>query len=121
MRVLVLCTHDSARSQMAEGLLRQLAGDRVEAAWAGTEARGVHPLAIAAMAEVGIDISGAEAKTLDRYLAQEWDYMITVCRRRGHARVCRRRLRGHQGAPDGFAKADGIFLPDTGATAHRGL
>ncbi len=67
-RVLFLCTHNSARSQMAEGYLRHLAGDRFEVASAGTEARGVHPLAVRAMAEDGVDISGQRSKTLDRFL-----------------------------------------------------
>jgi arsenate reductase len=78
-RVLFLCTHNSARSQMAEGLLRHLAGDRFEAMSAGTEATHVRPLAIKAMEEVGIDISGQESKTLDRYLLEPFDYVITVC------------------------------------------
>ena len=78
-RVLFVCTHNSARSQMAEGWLRHMAGDRFEAHSAGTEATEVRPFAIAAMAEVGIDISGAESKTLDRYLAGPWDYVVTVC------------------------------------------
>src|SRR5215203_6038660 len=69
-RVLFLCTHNSARSQMAEGLLRHLAGDRFEAHSAGTEATHVRPLAIRAMDEVGVDISGQESKTLERYLAE---------------------------------------------------
>src|SRR5579883_607960 len=78
-RVLFVCTHNSARSQMAEGWLRHLAGDRFAAFSAGTEARGVNPIAIRAMAEVGIDISAQESKTLDRYLAEPWDAVITVC------------------------------------------
>ncbi len=78
-RVLFLCTHNSARSQMAEGWLRHLAGNRLEAHSAGTEATEVRPLAVAAMAEAGIDISGAESKTLERYLGDSWDYVITVC------------------------------------------
>ncbi len=78
-RVLFLCTHNSARSQMAEGWLRHLAGNRFEAHSAGTEATEVRPLAVAAMAEAGIDISGAESKTLERYLGDSWDYVITVC------------------------------------------
>lgn len=78
-RVLFLCTHNSARSQMAEALLRQLAGGRIEVASAGTEARGVHPLAVAALVEIGIDIRDAESKTLDRYLHEPWDTVITVC------------------------------------------
>jgi arsenate reductase len=78
-RVLFLCTHNSARSQMAEGLLRDLAGDRFEAHSAGTEATLVRPLAIQAMDEIGIDISGQESKTLQRYLSEPFDHVITVC------------------------------------------
>ena len=78
-RVLFLCTHNSARSQMAEGLLRHLGGGRVEAHSAGTEATRVRPLAIRAMAELGIDIGGQESKTLDRYLGEPFDAVITVC------------------------------------------
>jgi arsenate reductase len=78
-RVLFLCTHNSARSQMAEGLLRHLAGDRFEIYSAGTEATSVRPEAIAAMAEIGVDISGQESKTLDRYLRESFDYVVTVC------------------------------------------
>ena len=78
-RVLFLCTHNSARSQMAEGLLRHLAGDRFEAYSAGTEVTRVRPLAIRAMDELGIDISGQESKTLDRYLDEPFDTLITVC------------------------------------------
>ena len=78
-RVLFLCTHNSARSQMAEGLLRDLAGDHFEVMSAGTEATHVRPLAIRAMKEIGVDISGQESKTLDRYLEEQFDYVITVC------------------------------------------
>lgn len=78
-RVLFVCTHNSARSQMAEGLLRSVGGDRFETASAGTEARGVHPMAIQAMGEVGIDISTHESKTIDRFLEEPFDLVITVC------------------------------------------
>jgi arsenate reductase (thioredoxin) len=78
-RVLFLCTHNSARSQMAEGLVRSLAGNRFEAFSAGTEATLVRPLAIKVMAELGIDISGQQSKTLDRYLNEPFDVVITVC------------------------------------------
>jgi arsenate reductase (thioredoxin) len=78
-KVLFLCTHNSARSQMAEGLLRHLAGDRFEVISAGTEATHVRPLAVRAMEELGLDISGQESKTLDRYLGESFDYVITVC------------------------------------------
>ena len=78
-RVLFLCTHNSARSQMAEGLLRHLGGDCFEVFSAGTEATRVRPLAIRAMAELGIDIADQESKTLDRYLQNRFDRVITVC------------------------------------------
>ena len=78
-RVLFICTHNSARSQMAEGLLRHLGGERFEVFSAGTEATHVRPFAIQAMAEIGIDISQQESKTLERYLQQPFDEVITVC------------------------------------------
>src|SRR5215210_9495509 len=78
-RVLFLCTQNSARSQMAEGLLRHLAGNRFEVMSAGTETTRVRPLAIRAMEEVGVDISGQGSNTLDRYLSEPFDYVITVC------------------------------------------
>jgi arsenate reductase len=78
-RVLILCTHNSARSQMAEGFLRAMAGDRFEVASAGTEKTEVRPEAIRAMRTHGIDISSHTSKTLDRFLNQPWDYVITVC------------------------------------------
>ena len=78
-RILFLCTHNSARSQMAEGWLRHLAGDRYEVHSAGTEATGVRPLAVQSMAEVDVDIAGQKSKSLDGYLGQPWDYVITVC------------------------------------------
>lgn len=79
--VIFLCTHNSARSQMAEGLLRHLAGDHFEVFSAGTEETRVHPLAIEAMKDLGIDISSHTSKTLDRFLGQKLDYVITVCDR----------------------------------------
>jgi len=78
-RVLFLCTHNSARSQMAEGLLRTMAGDRFEVQSAGTEKTAVHPLAIRVMAEHGIDISGHSSKVYDGLIAASWDSVITVC------------------------------------------
>jgi arsenate reductase (thioredoxin) len=78
-RILFICTHNSARSHMAEGLLRALGGDQFEAFSAGTEATLVRPLAMKAMAEVGIDISKQQSKTLERYLNQPFDEVITVC------------------------------------------
>ena len=78
-RVLFLCVHNSARSQMAEGLLRARAGDRFEAHSAGNQATEVRPLAVKAMAEVGIDISGQRSKSVAEYAGQRFDYAITVC------------------------------------------
>lgn len=79
LRVLILCTANSARSQMAEGLLRHLAGDRMEVFSAGTRATSVNPHAIRAMAERGIDISHQRSKHLNEFLGQPFDYVITVC------------------------------------------
>ena len=78
-RVLFLCTHNSARSQMAEAFLLSLAGDRFEVASAGTQVTRVHPLAIRAMADLGIDLSGHTSKIVDQFVDQPWDYVITVC------------------------------------------
>jgi arsenate reductase (thioredoxin) len=79
LRALILCTGNSARSQMAEGLLRHLAGDKFEVESAGTIASFVRPQAIAAMAEIGIDISGHRSKCLDEFIGEPFDYVITVC------------------------------------------
>jgi len=78
-RVLILCTGNSARSQMAEGLLREIAGDRFEAFSAGTRPAGLNPNAVTAMAEIGIDISGHRSKAVDEFDGQQFDYVITVC------------------------------------------
>jgi arsenate reductase len=81
VRVIFVCTGNSARSQMAEALLRKEAGDRFEVVSGGVSPRPVHPMAIAAMAKVGIDIAGAESKSLLRFVKQPFDYVITVCDR----------------------------------------
>lgn len=79
-RVLFLCTGNSARSQMAEALLRHAGGERFEAYSAGTEPKDVHPLAVAAMAELGIDISGQRAKSVAEFLGwPPFAFLITVC------------------------------------------
>ena len=78
-RVLILCTGNSARSQMAEGLLRHDGGDGFEVFSAGVEPSHVRPQAIEVMREVGIDISGHRSKSVDEFLGQEFDYVITVC------------------------------------------
>lgn len=79
MRVLILCTGNSARSQMAEGLLRHDAGKVYEVFSAGTKPTRVRPEAISVMREVGIDISGHRSKSVDEFAGQEFDYVITVC------------------------------------------
>jgi arsenate reductase len=78
-RVLILCTGNSARSQMAEGLLRQDAGDRFEVFSAGVNPTKVRPEAVAVMREVGIDISGHHSKHVDEFAGQHFDYVLTVC------------------------------------------
>ena len=78
-RILVLCTGNSARSQMAEGLLRHDAGDRFDVFSAGTKASRVRPEAIEAMREIGIDISGHRSKNVDEFVGQRFDYVVTVC------------------------------------------
>jgi arsenate reductase len=80
-RVLFLCTGNSVRSQMAEGLLRERAGDRFEALSAGTHAAGVNPLAVEVMHEIGIDISGHRSKNVTEFLGQPVEYVVTVCDR----------------------------------------
>jgi arsenate reductase len=79
LHVLVLCTGNSARSQMAEGLLRDMAGDRIEVASAGVAPTHVRPEAIEAMKEIGIDISTHRSKSIDELVTQAFDYVITVC------------------------------------------
>ena len=78
-RVLFLCTSNSCRSQMAEGFLRHIAGDRFEVFSAGVKPTQVNPLAIKVMAEAGIDISEHRSKSAMEFLGQQFDYIITVC------------------------------------------
>lgn len=78
-RVLILCTGNSARSQMAEGLLRHDAGERFDVESAGTKASSVRREAIIVMSELGIDISGQRSKNVDEFEGQRFDYVITVC------------------------------------------
>jgi arsenate reductase (thioredoxin) len=78
-RVLILCTGNSARSQMAEGILRHDGGDAFEVESAGVKPGGVRPEAIQAMREIGIDISGHRSKSVDAFVGQEFDTVITVC------------------------------------------
>jgi arsenate reductase len=78
-RILFICVHNSARSQMAEGLINTLSADAFQAFSAGSEATRVHPIAIRAMAEIGIDISGHRSKTTDEFLGQAFDIVVMVC------------------------------------------
>src|SRR5271165_422329 len=78
-RILFLCTGNSARSQMAEGLLRHFAGDRFEVFSAGTRPTGLNPNAVTAMAELGINIAGSRSKSVDEFAGQQFDYVFTVC------------------------------------------
>lgn len=78
-RILILCTGNSARSQMAEGLLRHDGGDRFTVESAGSQPSQVRPEAIAVMSEIGIDISGHRSKSVDEFADQQFDYVITVC------------------------------------------
>jgi arsenate reductase len=78
-RVLILCTGNSARSQMAEGLLRHDAGDRFEVFSAGVKPSGIRPEAIAVMRELGIDLGGQRSKYVSEFSGQAFDYVLTVC------------------------------------------
>lgn len=78
-RVLFLCTGNSCRSQMAEGGLRELAGERFEASSAGTTPTRINPAAVRVMAEIGIDISDQRSKSVDEMLGEHFDYVVTVC------------------------------------------
>ena len=78
-RVLFLCTGNSARSQMAEGLLRHMAGDRFEVFSAGTRPVGLNPNAVKALSDIGIDISENRSKSVDEFVGQKFDYVFTVC------------------------------------------
>ncbi len=79
IRVLFVCTGNSARSIMAEALLRRKGGADFEVASAGTEPRGVNPLTVRVLEEAGIDASGARSTSVTEYLGQRWDYVVTVC------------------------------------------
>jgi len=80
-RVLFLCTGNSARSQMAEGLLRQMAGDRFDVFSAGRHPKGLHPRSVEVMKEVAIDIAHHRSKDVSEYAGEKFDYVITVCDR----------------------------------------
>jgi len=79
IRVLILCTGNSARSQMAEGLLRHIGGGKIDVESAGVKPSSVRPEAIEAMREIGIDISDHHSKSVEEFIGQHFDYIITVC------------------------------------------
>lgn len=81
IRVLFVCTGNSARSQMAEAILRQIGRGAFETFSAGTDPRGVNPLTVRALANVGIDASAARSKSVTEFLGQSFDYVVTVCDR----------------------------------------
>jgi protein-tyrosine-phosphatase/DNA-binding transcriptional ArsR family regulator len=81
LRILFICTHNSARSQMAEGILRLRSGGQIDVFSAGTQPAGVHPMAVQALAQLGIDISTQRSKSLDLFAGQTFDYVVTVCDR----------------------------------------
>ncbi len=104
-RILFICVHNSARSQMAEGFVNALSADRYQAVSGGVEPTIVQPAAIKAMAEVGIDISGHRSKSIDEFMDQPFDYVVMVCddsqtgcpffpRGKGVRPACVRRPRG---------------------------
>lgn len=78
-RVLFICTHNSARSQMAEGIMNALFGDKFIAFSAGTDPKGVNPLAIEVLKEMGIDISHHRSKSIEEFRGESFDYVVTVC------------------------------------------
>lgn len=117
--VLFVCTHNSARSQMAEGLLRALYGDRYEAYSAGTQPSGINPHAVGVMAEIGIDISTHDSKNVNEFLGEEFDYVVTVC---DHAKeACPLFPGGSQYLHNGFedpSKAEGTEREILSAFRH---
>jgi arsenate reductase len=78
-KVLFICTHNSVRSQMAEGLVNHDLAGKIQAFSAGTEPTRVNPLAVAAMKEIGIDIAGQRSKSLDEFADEKFDFVITLC------------------------------------------
>jgi len=78
-RVIFICTHNSARSQMAEGILKFLYGDKYEVFSAGTNPKDVNPFAVEVMKEIGVDISKNRAKSVNEFLGEEFDFVVTVC------------------------------------------
>ena len=81
IRVLFVCTGNSARSQMAEAILRREGGGDFEVFSAGVSPRGVHPLTVRALADIGIDVSGAQSKSTDQFINERFDFVVTVCDR----------------------------------------
>jgi arsenate reductase len=102
LRVLFVCIGNRARSQMAEGFLRHLAGDRFEVYSAGTKPKGLSPITVAVMREVGIDVSAHRSKSVEEFVGEDFDYVITVCdvARAACPRFDRSRRQLHWGVTD---------------------
>jgi protein-tyrosine-phosphatase/DNA-binding transcriptional ArsR family regulator len=113
MRVLFLCTHNSARSQMAEALMRSMGGDQVEVYSAGSAPTEVDPEALATLEEVGIDTAGLYAKSLEQFVGEQFDYIVTVCDRVRD--VCPAFLRDPAQAH--WSIADPVVIEDPGERA----
>jgi arsenate reductase len=109
-RILFICTHNSARSQMAEGLVNAYFSDRYEAFSAGTEPSEVNPLAIQALEEMGVDISRHRSKGVEEFLGQEFDYVVTVCDQANE--TCPYFPGGNERIHKGFKDPAGVTGPD---------
>jgi arsenate reductase len=121
LKVLFLCTGNSCRSQMAEGLARVLKGDALEPYSAGIETHGLNPLAVKAMAEIGIDISGHRSKHVDELRDMGFDYVVTVCdHAREHCPVFPGRARAvHVSFPDPPRLAEGAASEEEAMVHYR--
>jgi protein-tyrosine-phosphatase/DNA-binding transcriptional ArsR family regulator len=108
LRVLFLCTHNSARSQIAEALMRSMGGDQVEVYSAGSAPTEVHPEALATLQEVGVDTSGLYAKSMEQFIGESFDYIVTVCDR---VRDIRRAFQGDP-AQAHWSIADPVAIED---------
>jgi arsenate reductase len=119
MTILFLCTGNSCRSQMAEGFARHYGGGRITARSAGVEAHGLNPQAVAAMAEIGIDISAQRSKVVDAAMIASADLIVTVCdHAREHCPVVPARIRQLHWSFDDPAKATGT-PEEVRAVFHR--
>lgn len=117
-RILFLCVANSARSQMAEGLARQMLGDGVEVTSAGSQPSDLNPYAVEAMAEIGIDISGQYSKSVDEIALEGIDLIVTLCAEEVCPAVAASTQRRHWPIPDP-ASSDPAIAPDDLRTRFR--